>query len=231
MALQRKLTPEELEKKRLEVLAIKKANEEQQIRILEKNAAIFRKTPGKILKVFCVVATLISLTFFIDQYTEIEFKPLSIQGANEEMYDIITKSGTYRPMTCQKVILGEQKALKLLIPNKYYEIVEPSGIIKIGFTKIFNHPKYYIIGDADNQKQYPILPNYALIIFLPVLIIFISIFWLFIDASASQTTFFFGYFCMVVVPLLTLFMVSIIISQLNYSGDYEMNLNSLEFLK
>jgi hypothetical protein len=223
MALQQKLSPEELEKKRAEVMAIKKANEEREQKELQEKSAIFRKLPGKILKLICVLSALISLMFLVDGFLSPTYTKHPITDAEKTNYAVVTRDGYAVTLSYFYVSLNEEKTFSILMYKKQYEEALNSGYVEVGHSPITKRVMNFRVGNDVKDVSTPVVN----VILVPIALLFISLFWLFIDASASTQTIFFGYFCMVVVPLLLVLLLVTLGNQYGYKGDYEMAVESL----
>ncbi len=86
MAIQQKLTTEELEKKSKEVQALKKANAEREAQQLLEKSAIFKRLPGKVLMVVCILSALVASSLLVDGFFKPNYTKHKIYGSESFLF-------------------------------------------------------------------------------------------------------------------------------------------------
>jgi hypothetical protein len=227
MAIQRKLTPEELEKKSKEVQALKKANAEREAQQLLEKSAIFKRLPGKVLMVVCILSVLVAGSFLVDGFFTPNYTKHKIYGSEKVSYSVATQDAYAITLTYHKAFLNESKSFSILMYKKQFEEAEKIGYVEVANTPITKMVVGFRVGEGETLVTKEVDNNIVKYILLPIALLFISLFWLFIDAGASEQTIFFGYLCMIIVPLLLIVHLIFIMNQYTNVGEYEMSVKSL----
>ncbi len=111
--------------------------------------------------------------------------------------------------------------------KKQFEEAEKIGYVEVANTPITKMVVGFRVGEGETLVTKEVDNNIVKYILLPIALLFISLFWLYIDAGAIEQTIFFGYLCMVIFPLLLIVQLIFIINQYTNVGEYEMSVKSL----
>lgn len=223
----RTITPEELASRKLEIARIKaEAEEKKQIKI-DAKAAFFKKTPGKLLKGFSGLVAIFCVVFIVDGTLSKKYTELEIKSSSEDIVQLY-KGGWIVNSTFNWVYLDNQEQFGIHMHHDQFDIIKEVGVIELGNSPIFNTPSNFRIKNILGTYDYSnFSKDYNYLYFVPFVLFFLSMLWIFSKPQKSFQWIMFGYFHMVVTPIVLLVLVLKIMSYLNGVGMYEINVGEL----
>jgi hypothetical protein len=224
----KKYTKAELAQLKKQVDERKRINEENRRVKLKKDAAIFYKWPGKVLKGAAIVSFVLSLLFFIDNFLPTSYHKHEIVDAVEERYDIMSKDGWHVICTYNHVYLNDNGTYDYFIHEKEYLKAKPLGYIEIAKTPIFHINTGFRVGEGETLSEKRIYAHPFAQYILPIFIMLFSLLWIPLKPEKNAQIIVFGYILMGLLPLLLSFFVKHTLEYRFDTGVYEMHIHDLE---
>jgi hypothetical protein len=205
-----KYTKEQLAQMKEQVKLKKEAESAAYKKEMLEKSAIFRKLPGKILKMVTIIGLVLSVLYLVDIFLSPKYTEQTVVSAEEEILRVVTNDGYYIPVKYYWVYLNEQKDFGVFMFHGDYEIIENSGKLEIASSPIFSIPTgYRVTSEIEfNEKNFEKDIPYTRM--LPITILIICLLWVLMNPADNIQFIIYGYFAMFVIPiLLTIFLVSI----------------------
>jgi hypothetical protein len=225
---QPRFTAEELARKKAQLIKNKEDEELASVKRLYDNSRIFYKTPGIILKAFCILSIIFSAIYIYDTYSEVQFNKFEVFEARSETVRLVG-GGDYVPSTWYHVQLNKENTFEVFMYAREYEVILDSGYLEIGHTAIFHKPYFFKV--TNNEKSYtkPIGYSYMYTILYPFTLLLICLAWLFMKPEKSHSVSIYGYVLAFVAPLLLFLLLSNAYTEYKFEGFHSMPINSIEF--
>lgn len=223
-----KYTKEQLAQMQEEIKRRKIAEAEAYKKSMYEKSAIFRTPVGKALKIITIFSILLSATFLVDHFLPTAFTEQTITYAEEDKVDVIKDGNWHIPVKYYWVYFNDDKKLIIHMFHGDYEVAETSGIVELGHSPIFKTVTSYKVSNEEITKIKNVDFNYAEGLMLPGTLLFISILWMLMKPEKNFQFIIYGYFSLIVIPILLIMLLMFGYDNLNFSGIFEMNIQDLD---
>jgi len=223
-----KYTREQLAKMQEEIKRRKQAEAEAYKRELNSKSEIFRKPIGKALKALTWFGLILTTVYLIDIFLSPNYTDKEIDSVKAERLDVYSVKGKYMvPTTYYWVYFNKEKTFGIFMFHGVYELAEAKGKIGYGQTPIFKIPTSFRAYDNQYEQIKNIAVDYPNTRLLPITIFILCLFWVLMNPQNNIQFIIYGYFCMLVIPLLlTIFLYSIS-GNFQEEGLYKMDTKDL----
>ncbi len=215
------------EEARRKIIEQKKEILRRQKAELERKAELFKKWPGKVLKITAILLVVFSVTLIIDSFLKPTYKEYEIHDAEYEIYDVISRDGYGIHAKYFHVYLDEEKDFQVFIYMYEYYLAKYKNVVEIGSTPIFRTPRRFRVGFDDMVIDKSLEFDVGLRRGLPIFFIILGSTFLLMNFKHNSQTLAFGHLSFVLLPVSLIIVLVLSLSCFSPSGQYTMDISEL----
>lgn len=222
-----RISPQE-RKERIRKAQQRKQQQEEKFRQkMAQKAAIFKKAPGKLLKIFSGLVVVISTLFLVDSFLSPTLRDYNVHSSQVEILDVYSSDGWHVPATFHHVYVTPDLSFNIYIYKREFAFIDSVGQVAIGFSPITNRPLGFyaenvqeFLGFEVNQKWFRLVPAIALLF---------GLIGFFLKPESNEQTLLLSYFNLIFIPCILILLVSMYLELIHPSGTHMMDHVHLPF--